>query len=543
MTKNLKIQETLLLGFGAVLVLMLIMASIGVYQVGVIDSAVEDMMNDRYPKVVLGNQVIKQTLDNGRLIRNAILSKDKTEAEAIISKLEENRRANALALEKIQKLLSTDGGRSAFAHVLEAREKLSSSYEKIYVLIRSQNHDESVSFLKAEFAPSNNAYIKAVEDLNKLMSDFMDKGKEDTLKSISTVKSSMLVAVVVAVALGVLVAVALARSISRQIEVVVRNSEKIAQGDFSREHGAEHPSSRTEIGRLLIAQEGMRNGLIAVLEKIRDSANQVNDSARELASVSEQVAISVQRQADSTSAASATLEELSVSIDHVSDNAIDASNQASCAGGLAREGAATVNDSVLRIQSVHESADQTHGEMAQLQDEVVKIGNIVTVIREVADQTNLLALNAAIEAARAGETGRGFAVVADEVRKLAERTTTSAQEITQMVLSIQKNAHRVVSSMEGNQRNVATMTESSDKTSDVILNVQNSAEQVLGAVANINTALGEQRIATQELAQTMETVAQMAEANSATVEELATTSRVLMDLAGDMQTAVSRFRW
>ena len=77
-----------------------------------------------------------------------------------------------------------------------------------------------------------------------------------------------------------------------------------------------------------------------------------------------------------------------------------------------------------------------------------KIGEVVTLIQNIASQTNLLALNATIEAARAGEHGKGFAVVASEVKALANQTAKATEEISAQVQGIQNATGEAVSAIQ-----------------------------------------------------------------------------------------------
>jgi methyl-accepting chemotaxis protein len=194
------------------------------------------------------------------------------------------------------------------------------------------------------------------------------------------------------------------------------------------------------------------------------------------------------------------------------------------------------------MSGVREAAGEVRDVMAELASKSGEIGMIVDAITNIAGQTNLLALNAAIEAARAGEQGRGFAVVADEVRSLAGRTSASTQEIASMVSRIQQSTREAVTSMEAGVAQV-------DKGMAVTADVERAIREILEATLNttqlvndITRTIGEQSLASNEIAHQVDMIAGMSEGNSKVIGQTATTTDELSTLAGKLSQSVDRFR-
>ena len=177
----------------------------------------------------------------------------------------------------------------------------------------------------------------------------------------------------------------------------------------------------------------------------------------------------------------------------------DISTQVARGNGLGRDAVARANASRATIDALAKAADQ--------------IGDIVSVINQIAAQTNLLALNATIEAARAGEAGRGFSVVAGEVKTLATRTAASSQRIGDKVAEIQSTTRDAVVALAG-------ITEAIDQLSGVTQSVSDAVEQQRAATAGFSASARESSAAVSDVAGRMADIAAMIERSRATAQDV-----------------------
>jgi methyl-accepting chemotaxis protein len=251
----------------------------------------------------------------------------------------------------------------------------------------------------------------------------------------------------------------------------------------------------------------------------------------------------VRKQRDITVASAATLEQLTVSLAAASDQAIEAALVARNTQQVAGEGAQRVETLAANLDSLAAAVDTSTQVARKLGESSQEIGTIVNVIAGIADQTNLLALNAAIEAARAGEAGRGFAVVADEVRKLAERTSEATRDINHRILEVRGDVNLMVENMAATNVQALASTREAEAAQAILRTVEESTVRTGGLVEDIAQASREQSIASQNLAQNIEQVAQLADRNELLVRENTELSGYLDQLAHQLTTTIQGYRF
>lgn len=254
--------------------------------------------------------------------------------------------------------------------------------------------------------------------------------------------------------------------------------------------------------------------LRAIVGEVRTSVDMINSGSGELRIASDDLAKRTEQQAAALEETSSALEEITSTVHQATNRALATSKMVNGAHQSTEESAFVVQDAIAAMGRIEQASDE--------------IGQILSVIDEIAFQTNLLALNAGVEAARAGEAGKGFAVVAQEVRELAQRSAMAAKDIKGL---ISKSGQEV-------SAGVRLVT----ATGDALGKIRDHVVEINAQVQEIAHAANEQSHKLQEINSAVGQLDQVTQRNAAMVEETTASTNRLADDALNLARLISHFK-
>lgn len=331
----------------------------------------------------------------------------------------------------------------------------------------------------------------------------------------------------------------IAYTVTKPMKSLAGVAGEVAQGDLT---VAVRTDRQDEIGQLSASFGKMVSSLRGTIERIVESSSAVASASAQISSSTEQMAAGAQEQSTQASEVAAAVEEMARSIVESSSNATRAADTSGQAKVAAERGGVIVDQTIVRMRQLSDVVRRSAATVQELGRSSDHIGEIVSVINDIADQTNLLALNANIEAARAGEQGRGFAVVADEVRKLAERTSRATKEIAGMIKDIQRNTAEAVTTMtEGTEeveRGIAAADEAGRALREIVEIVQAATERV----TTIARATEQQSQAADQISKNVEGISMVTRENALAVHQIAQAADDLNRLTESLLGSVHMFK-
>ncbi len=384
-------------------------------------------------------------------------------------------------------IVSSDTSKIYKLNITQDNESLSKLNEKI------NSHSKGVAFITIDGKECLAAYNAMENNLTAISYVAVETYQSRILNNLFI----SIALLVIMIAAGGLYAFLFSLKVTKPVVKLNNLLNRMSIGDLTQKSTVKLSN---EIGQLSSSYNSMVDKLTQVINDIQNSARYFSDGSKEIASSSLGLSEGATEQASSLEEISSVMEEITGTINQSADNSENA-NQMSKNVAI---GMGTVKSDSKKVLEAN-----------QLINDKIKI------VTDIAMQTNILALNAAVEAARAGELGRGFAVVAGEVRKLAERSNKAASEIVELVES---SFNLSQSSLES----INKLLPEIEETSNLVQEIAAASQEQSNGIIQVNSALHVLNNVTQR--------------NSASSEELASTSEQLSSQAAELLQVIEYFK-
>jgi methyl-accepting chemotaxis protein len=284
------------------------------------------------------------------------------------------------------------------------------------------------------------------------------------------------------------------------------------------------------------------DALASLIEQVNQAVGQTSTSAQAITVTAENLSVSSREQTEQSDQIATAVEDMAKTITENAMNASKTAEEAESSGRIANSGGEVLQQTIRKMRDISDVVSESATSIGKLGDSSKQIGEIISVIDDIAYQTNLLALNAAIEAARAGEQGRGFSVVADEVRRLAERTGEATKQIADMIKKIQAETEDAVAAMGRGTREVDEGISLADRAGESLHEILESIQSVLNRIRQIAQASEQQSATSEQISASVTSISQVARDTAQQVDGVATTAEEMSTLTQHLGTLMARFK-
>jgi len=443
----------------------------------------------------------------------------------------------------------------------ESLKSYESNSDKLLKILNGINNSESI----IELNNGNYALIHTIEKFGWKMVGIINEsefssGAQEIMLWLEIIGG-------IALLLALLISLAFSKGLTRKIHEMVTATAAVSNGDLTTVVGID---ASDEFGLLGHYFEDAIKQLSTLIKNIQSISHDVTESAQNLAATSEETSASadevsrtVEEIARGASEQASDAESGVIIAQNLSEKFNDLNNRSAQMIVSAKDVVEANKNGTLAVKSLKEKTEQTdlaneniESVIMELDKKTQSIGAILDSISAIAVQTNLLALNASIEAARAGEHGRGFAVVAEEIRKLAEESSSSADEIREIVTTIISDSSKTVDSMKTvrnfakeQTKAVSNVDSSFDVTSSSIelivseiQEIKDSVEKLMNDKDSIVNSIGNISSVSEETAAASEEVTASMEQQTMAIEEVAKSAQHLNEIAIKLNEELSKFK-
>ncbi|MDR5762487.1 methyl-accepting chemotaxis protein [Caballeronia sp. LZ035] len=513
--KNITIKNKLIAGFGILAVLVVLVAGMSLRALSVATDGFSHYVNGINARADVAAQIRTAVDRRAIAARNLVLVTKPADIEIekeAVTRAHEDVQAR---LKQLRDMIAgasdtSEQARSLVAEMARVETLYGPVATDIVALALAGKHEDAIVKMDDQCRPLLAQLVKATDDY----ASYTIARREEIVRDYDAnyvFQRNVLIALCAAASLfAVIAGIAIIRSITRPIGAAVDIAQTVARGDLTSRIVA---NAKDETGDLLRALAEMNARLTETVSQVRESSGAVGNAAKELATGNTDLSQRTEEQAASLQETAASMEQLTSTVRQNADNAQQASSLASNASQIARKGSDVVGRVVATMNGISDSSD--------------KIAEITGIIEGIAFQTNILALNAAVEAARAGEQGRGFAVVASEVRSLAQRSSSAAKEIKDLIAaSVDK---------------VRNGSELAGEAGTTMAEVTQAVARVTDIMEEIAAASAEQGRGIEQVNQAITQMDEVTQQNAALVEEAAAAATSLEEQGRRLNEAVAFF--